>query len=103
MSSRTLLFASRTLLFASRTLLLLCALAVLQPAVATAQERTAVDLDVIVVVNQMGSVERLKISDLAAIYLGRKSSWDSGRRISPALPVESDSLVQGFVLSLIHI
>ncbi|MBT4096886.1 MAG: hypothetical protein HOM68_00145 [Gemmatimonadetes bacterium] len=50
-----------------------------------------------IIANAEISVERLKVADLAAIYLGRKSSWASGDLIVPALPAEGDSLTQAFL------
>jgi ABC-type phosphate transport system substrate-binding protein len=88
----------------SRILFLWSAYVTLQSAAAVAaeSEQTRLHPSVTIVVNLQGSDENITTSDLAAIYLGRKSSWESGRRIAPALPAERDSLTQSFIRDVLQ-
>jgi ABC-type phosphate transport system substrate-binding protein len=86
----------------SRILLSLWVYVMLLSAVAAESEQTGLHPGVTIVVNLQSSDEDITTSDLAAIYLGRKSSWESGRRIAPALPAERDSLTQSFIRDVLH-
>ena len=50
-----------------------------------------------IVVHPDNQVRVIKRSELAAIFLGKKSTWDSGKRIIPTLQSENDSLTGDFL------
>lgn len=83
-----------------RTFLILSVGLMLGPVAAAEDE--ASNLSPTVIVHYETVVEGLKSADLAAIYLGRKSTWASGRRIILALPAASDSVTKVFIRQVLH-
>jgi ABC-type phosphate transport system substrate-binding protein len=65
------------------------------PGLASAQ---GVDRTLRVVVNKENKLASLTTDDLARIFLGKKTLWDSGTRIVPVMP-EEESLVGELFLS----
>ena len=76
-------------------LLLLCTTVLVFPARGDAADPTVFTGKV--VIHAENDVRAIKRSELAAIFLGRKSTWDSGRRIIPTLQSEKNSVTRDFL------
>jgi hypothetical protein len=50
-----------------------------------------------IIVNAENPVAELSVTDLSRIYLGKKTLWDSGPRISPAMLGEDRPAVKEFI------
>jgi len=66
----------------------------LAPQEASAQ---SVDDSLRVVVNKANKASSISADDLARIYLGKKTLWDSGTRIVPAMPEEESAAGEAFL------
>jgi ABC-type phosphate transport system substrate-binding protein len=85
--------ASKTLRFVSALgVLLLCL--TLPPRLCFAQ---GVDRSLRVVVNKENKLASLTTDDLTRIFLGKKTLWDSGTRIVPAMPEEESPAGETFL------
>ena len=76
-------------------LLLFCAAVIVVPAPGGAADRAAFDGQV--VIHADDEIRTIKRSELAAIFLGKKSTWDSGRKIIPTLQPEKNSVTRDFL------
>jgi len=81
----------RKLRFAAWALLAWCAFL---PNLAFAQ---GVDRSLRVVVNKENKLASLTTDDLTRIFLGKKTLWDSGTRIVPAMPEEESPAGEAFL------
>jgi ABC-type phosphate transport system substrate-binding protein len=72
----------------------LLAVAACLPALASAQ---GVDRSLRVVVNKENKIASLSTDDLTRIFLGKKTLWDSGTRIVPAMPEEESTAGEAFL------
>ncbi len=54
-----------------------------------------------IVVHPDNEIRVIKRSVLAAIFLGKKSNWDSGKRIVPTLQSENDSVTGDFLRKIL--
>ena len=81
----------RKLRFAAWALLAWCAFL---PNLAVAQ---GVDRSLRVVVNKENKLASLTTDDLTRIFLGKKTLWDSGTRIVPAMPEEESPAGEAFL------
>ena len=75
--------------------LLLCTVALVFPVDGDATGPTASAWKI--VVHPDNEIRVIKRSELAAIFLGKKSTWDSGKRIIPTLQSEKDSVTEDFL------
>jgi len=60
-------------------------------------EAQSLDSTLRVVVNKENRVASISADDLARIYLGKKTLWDSGSRIVPAMPEEESPAGEAFL------
>ena len=72
----------------------LLTLVCLLPALATAQ---GVDKSLRIVVSKENKVASVSTDDLTRIFLGKKTLWDSGTRIIPAMPEEESTAGEAFL------
>ena len=54
-----------------------------------------------IVINSANEVRSIKRSELAAIFLGRKSTWTSSRKIIPALQSDRDPVTREFLRAVL--
>ena len=52
---------------------------------------------VIVIVNVENDIRETTLADLTRVYLGKKTLWESGARIHPAMLDEDQAVVRGFI------
>lgn len=64
---------------------------------ATTLSRAAAQDNVKIIVNEDVDVASLSRSEVARIYLGKKTFWESGSRITPSLLNEKSPLTQAFL------
>ncbi len=76
-------------------LLLLCAAVLVLPTRGDAAAPTVFTGKV--VIHAENDVRAIKRSELAAIFLGRKSTWDSGKKIIPTLQSEKNPVTRDFL------
>ena len=57
----------------------------------------SIDGSLRVVVNKDNKATSISADDLARIYLGKKTLWDSGTRIVPAMPEEESAAGEAFL------
>lgn len=55
-----------------------------------------------VVVNPEAGVSQLPQEELARIFLGKKTLWESGSRITPAMIDESHPVAAGFIVAVVR-
>lgn len=55
-----------------------------------------------VIVNKEQPDARLDVDDLERIYLGKKTLWESGQRIAPAMLEDSNETVEPFMVGVLH-
>jgi len=72
-------------------------LAVLAPAGGSGQTPAERAPFLTIIVNAENPVTELSVTDLSRIYLGKKTLWDSGPRISPAMLGEDRPVVKEFI------
>jgi ABC-type phosphate transport system substrate-binding protein len=72
----------------------LLALLGLLPSLALAQ---GVDRSLRIVVNKENKLQTLSTDDLTRVFLGKKTLWESGTRIIPAMPEEESTTGEAFL------
>ena len=55
-----------------------------------------------VIVNKEIPASRIQADELARIYLGKKTLWDSGQRMAPAMLDDSTPTADAFLQNVIH-
>ena len=80
-------------------LTLCCAVSLVRPTTGHAAGPTA--FTGTIVINAENGVREIKRSELAAIFLGRKSTWASGKKIIPALQSSTGPVTQEFVRAVL--
>ena len=55
-----------------------------------------------VIVNKEQPDTRLGLNDLERIYLGKKTLWDNGQRIAPAMLEDSNESAEAFMVDVLH-
>jgi ABC-type phosphate transport system substrate-binding protein len=78
----------------TRAALVVLACAILLPALSEAQ---AVDRSLRIVVSKENKTASMTSDDLSRIFLGKKTLWESGTRIVPAMPEEESPAGETFL------
>jgi ABC-type phosphate transport system substrate-binding protein len=75
----------------------LCALGLCLALSAPAAEAQGVDRSLRVIVSKENKIASLSTDDLNRIFLGKKTLWESGTRIVPAMPEEESQAGEAFL------